>query len=274
MIGDSLPVIKQAFRAAVVMSAALVGSIHAADLQAIATAAQNANPWTVQLEFDPARTTTNSLQKPNNSTATRFDVVDYAGKDSTLARFSLARMVNWGREGSELRFDVVPFQQSGTQIAPSSIRYDGVTFQSELPLTVLYQFNTYRLTYDLPVFRDVNPTAWTFRLGGTLALRDAQTRLTQTGARANYINYGPVPLLYAFASWRVGHGWRLEVDVDAFPAPGGGGLLDTSGRAVWSLTPRSALFIGLRYEAGGAQDKTIYTFFHQRSALAGVRFTF
>jgi hypothetical protein len=43
---------------------------------------------------------------------------------------------------------------------------------------------------------------------------------------------------------------------------------------VWSLTPRSALFIGVRYEVGGAEDDSIYTFLHQRSALAGVRFTF
>jgi hypothetical protein len=230
--------------------------------------------WIVQLEVNPTQTTSNTLQKPNNSTGTRFDVGDYAGENSTLGRFSLARTVNWGREGSELRFAIVPFQQSGTQIATSTIRYDGVTFQSGLPLTVLYQFNTYRLTYDLPVWRDVKPAVWEFRVGGTLALRDAQTRLTQPGARANYINYGPVPLFYAFAARRLGHGWQLEADVDAFPAPGGGGLLDTSARAVWSLTPRSALFIGVRYEVGGAEDDSIYTFLHQRSALAGVRFAF
>ena len=101
---------------------------------------------------------------------------------------SASRTRSIGRAGSELRFDVVPFQQSGTQLATSTIRYDGVTFQSGLPLTVLNQFNTYRPTYDLPVLRDVNPTVWAFRLGSTLALRDAQTRLTQPGARANYIN--------------------------------------------------------------------------------------
>jgi hypothetical protein len=83
-----------------------------------------------------------------------------------------------------------------------------------------------------------------------------------------------VPLLYAFTAWRLGHGWRLEADVDAFPAPGGGGLLDTSGRGVWSMTPHTSVFVGVRYEAGGAVQDTIYTLLHQRSALAGVRFTF
>jgi hypothetical protein len=233
-----------------------------------------ADRWMVQLEIDPTQTTSNTLQKPNDSTGTRFDVVDYAGKYSTLGRLSLVRTVDWGRQGSELRFDIVPFQQSGTEIAASTIRYDGVTFQSGQPLTVLYQFNTYRFTYDLPVFQNARLTDWAFRLGGTLAIRDAQTRLSQPGARANYINYGPVPLLYASAVCRLRDRWHLEADMDAFPAPGGGGLLDTSGRVVWSLTPHSAVFIGLRYEFGGAEDDSIYTFLHQRSALAGFRVTF
>ena len=230
--------------------------------------------WQVQLEGSLTQTTSNTLQKPDTASGTRFDVVDYAGKESILGRFGLIRAVDWGRTGSELRLDVVPFQQSGTRAAKTTIRFDGVTFQSSVPLTALYQFNTYRLTYDLPIFREVDPDRWSFRLGGTLAIRDADNRLKQPGTRANYINYGPVPLLYAFSARRLSRTLRAEADLDAFPAPGGGGLLDVSGRAVWDLAPRASVFLGVRYEAGGAVQDSIYTFFHQRSALAGVRFAF
>jgi hypothetical protein len=230
--------------------------------------------WMVQLEVDPTQTTSNTLQRPNNSTTTRFDIVDFTGEDITLGRFSLAHRIDWGRAGAELRLDIDPFQQSGTQVPPSIIRYNGMTFAAGVPLSGLYQFNTYRLTYDVPLFSNVAPEFWTFRLGGTLALRDAQTRLKQPGLRTNYVNYGPLPLLYADSTWRLNNEWRVESDLDAFPAPGGGGLLDTSARVVWSAFQHASLFLGIRYEAGGATGDTFFDFFHQRSALAGMRFDF
>jgi hypothetical protein len=68
--------------------------------------------------------------------------------------------------------------------------------------------------------------------------------------------------------------WWVESDLDSFPAPGGGGLLDTSARVVWSAFQHASMFLGIRYEAGGATGNTFFDFFHQRSALAGVRFDF
>jgi hypothetical protein len=230
--------------------------------------------WMVQLEVDPTQTTSNTLQRPNNSTTTRFDIVDFTGENSTLGRFSLAHRVDWGRAGAELRLDIVPFQQSGTQVPTSTIRYNGTTFEAGVPLSALYQFNTYRFTYDVPLFAAVAPDSWTFRLGGTLAIRDAQTRLQQPGLRTNYVNYGPVPLLYAYSAWRLTNEWRVESDLDGFPAPGGGGLIDTAARVVWVASHHSSVFLGIRYQAGGATQDTFFNCLHQRSALAGVRFDF
>jgi hypothetical protein len=102
----------------------------------------------------------------------------------------------------------------------------------------------------------------------------AQTRLQQPGLRTNYVNYGPVPLLYAYSAWRLTDAWRVESDLDGFPAPGGGGLIDTSARAVWAASPHASVFLGLRYQAGGATQDTFFNCLHQRSALAGVRFYF
>jgi hypothetical protein len=247
-------------------------------LQVAVAGAHAASPpddrWMVQLEVDPTQTTSNTLQRPNISTTTRFDIVDFTGENTTLGRFSLAHGVGWGRAGAELRLDIVPFQQSGTEMPTSTIRYNGATFEAGVPLSALYQFNTYRLTYDVPLLAGVAPEIWTFRLGGTLAIRDAQTRLQQPGLRTNYVNYGPVPLLYAYSAWRLTDEWQVDFDVDTFPAPGGGGLLDTSARVVWSASHHAALFLGIRYQAGGATGDTFFDFFHQRSALAGVRFDF
>jgi hypothetical protein len=237
-------------------------------------AGQADDRWMVQLEVDPSQTTSNTLQRPNNSAGTRFDIVDFSGEDEVLGRFGLSHIVDWGRPGAEWRLDIVPFQQSGTAAPTATIRYNGATFQAGVPLTALYQFNTYRLTYDVPLFAGVAPDTWSFRLGGTLAIRDAQTRLQQPGVRTNYVNFGPVPLLYAYSAWRLNDEWRVEADADTFPAPGGGGLLDTSARLVWSASEHASLFTGIRYQAGGATGDTFFNFLHQRSALAGVRFDF
>jgi len=247
-------------------------------LQVAVAGAYAASPsddrWMVQLEVDPTHTTSDTLQRPNNSTTTRFDIVDFTGESTTLGRFTLAHRVDWGRVGAELRLDIVPFQQSGTRVSTSTIRYNGTTFEAGVPLSALYQFNTYRLTYDVPLFTSVAPDIWTFQLGGTLALRDAQTRLQQPGLRTNYVNYGPVPLLYADSAWRLTNEWRVESDLDGFPAPGGGGLIDTSARVVWVAHYHASVFLGIRYQAGGATQDTFFNCLHQRSALAGVRFDF
>ncbi len=75
-------------------------------------ASQSDDRWMFQLEVDPTQTTSNTLQRPNNSTTTRFDIADFTGENTTLGRFSLAKRIDWGRAGAELRLDIVPFQQS------------------------------------------------------------------------------------------------------------------------------------------------------------------
>jgi hypothetical protein len=227
--------------------------------------------WGLQLEAAVSQMTSNTLQKPNDASADRFDAVDYTGKTAAVGRLGLWHEVNWWRPGSTVRLEIVPLQQTGTDTARTEIRFNGERFQPGIPLTILYRFNTYRVTFDLPIFTDVSPDAWEFRAGGTLAIRDAQIRLKQVGARGNFINFGPVPLAYGSAAWRISKTMRLESDVNAFPAPGGGGLLDFSSRVIWTPERGTGLFVGVRYLTGGAVDNSIYNFLHQRQALAGVR---
>jgi len=246
----------------------------AADSPSIAMTGAEKSPWIVDLEIDRTNVTSNTVQRFNNSTTTRFDTVDYTGGSATQGRVSIGRTVDWGWKGADLRIDIVPLQVSGTATARGPIVFDGALFKSAMPLDVLYQFNTYRVTYDGPVFRDQSSKDWSFRLGGTLAIRDAQIRLAEPGIRRNYVNYGPVPLLYAAVAERLSPHVTWEADLNTFPAPGGGGLLDTSARLVWAVSSRAAVFAGVRYLAGGASGDSAYDFLHTRSGLAGVRVTF
>lgn len=88
------------------------------------------------------------------------------------------------------------------------------------------------------------------------------------------MNYGPVPLAFAGARRALGAHFALEADVEGFPAPGGGGLLDTSARLLWSPSPAVQGYAGVRYLAGGATQDTIFTFLHVRTAVVGLRVPF
>lgn len=226
---------------------------------------------TLDAELDQGINSSNTLQRYNNASTTRFDATEFTGHALTSGRLTAVVPVGAPAAGHELRFEIVPLQVSGTQFPHSAIVYDGATFRPDRPLTVLYQFNTYRVTYDVPVFRSGTPAGWDFRLGGTLAIRDAQVRLKQDGLRRNFVNYGPVPLAFGSARMAVAGHWAIEADMEAFPAPGGGGLLDTSTRIVWAPATHHSLYAGVRYTAGGATQDTFFDFIHVTTALIGVR---
>jgi len=182
--------------------------------------------------------------------------------------------VNWFWKGDELRFVIAPFQQSGTATPTTPILYDGALFRAGVPLTVLYKFNTYRITYDAPIFESLRDDGWEFRLGGTLAARDAQIKLSQPGIERNFTNWGPVPLLYFSAAKDLGAGWHLLGEFDAFPAPGGGGLFDGSLKAAYDLSHGVALTVGARYQFGGASGSDFYNFLREWAGVVGVNFSF
>lgn len=243
-------------------------------LVAVSEVAVAAQPlWSLDAEVDQGAVTSNTVQRFNNPSATRFDTTEFTQHAITSGRLTLTAPVGAAESGRELRAAIVPLQVSGAAVAGRPIVFDGQSFSGERPLTVLYQFNTYRITYDVPLFRSTLPAGWEIRAGGTLALRDAQTRLKQGSLRRNYVNYGPVPLAFASVRRAYGDSFAWEADLETFPAPGGGGLLDTSGRAVWSPTGAQgpAFYTGVRYLAGGATQDSVFNFLHVRTALIGVR---
>jgi hypothetical protein len=246
-------------------SLTLPGLALAAGLVPVATYAARAQ---LELEAAAVDITSNVVQRPNDANGDRFDVTPLAGRSTTAGRLTLVHPVAWGRDGAELRLTIAPLQQVGTGAARAPIRYGGDAFEAR-PLTVLYQFNTYRVTCDVPVFRGL--ADWEFRAGATLAIRDAQIRLAQGPRRRSLVNYGPVPLAYGAATWHARSRWSVRVEGDAFPAPGGGGLFDASARIEYALRPALRAFAGARYVAGGADDPEIYNALHGRAAILGVR---
>jgi hypothetical protein len=279
-----LPALRIAFRAGRALAAAcrltVLAALAAAGFAASAAAQVSDLPqlssikWRLELEYQRFDTATNVIRKGDDGTGTRFEATDYTGSHGNEGRLSAFVPVNWFWKGDELRFVIAPFQQSGTATPTTPILYDGGLFRAGVPLTVLYKFNTYRITYDAPVFESLRDDGWEFRLGGTLAARDAQIKLSQPGIERNFTNWGPVPLLYFSAAKDLGAGWHILGEFDAFPAPGGGGLFDGSLKAAYDLSPGVALTAGARYQFGGASGSDFYNFLREWAGVVGVNFTF
>jgi hypothetical protein len=145
--------------------------------------------WRLELEYQRFDTVTNVIRKGDDGTGTRFEATDYTGSQGNEGRLSAFVPVSWFWKGDELRLVIAPFQQSGTTTPTTPILYDGGLFRAGVPLTVLYKFNTYRITYDAPIFESLRDDEWEFRLGGTLAVRDAQIKLSQPVISRNFTNW-------------------------------------------------------------------------------------
>jgi hypothetical protein len=233
-----------------------------------------AGEWRLDLEYQRYDVMKNVVQRPNDAEGTRFSVTDYAGSQGNNARITAWTTVNWFKPGDGLRFVIAPYRQSGTGTPSEPILYDGGLFKAGVPLDVVYKFNTYRITYDAPIFESTHADGWELRIGGTLAVRDAQVKLSQPGIERDFTNWGPVPLLYFSATRDLGSGWRLLGEFDAFPAPGGGGLFDGSLKLAYDVARDTALTIGYRYEFGGASGADFYNFLRVGAVVAGVNVRF
>ncbi len=248
--------------------------IAAASLACCTIAAVHAQDRSIELEYQRVDTVSNEIRKGDGYSGTRFKATDFTGSTVNEGRVTAFFPIQWRGSNEELRLVIAPFQQSGSAIPARPIQYDGGAFQAGVPLALRYKFNTYRLSYTVPLFADNRADSWQLRWGGTLAIRDARTKLSQPGIERDFKNVGPVPLLYFSASKALGAQWHLRGEFDAFPAPGGGGLFDGSLKIARELARDVELTAGVRYQFGGASGQDFYNFLRQWIGVAGVNWRF
>ncbi|MEI7443727.1 MAG: hypothetical protein WCK28_02460 [Burkholderiales bacterium] len=241
---------------------------------AVPAVAQTAAPAALEFELDRYQVRQNTLQRPNTDAGDRFSALPYLGESLTTGRLAVdLPFERWGA-GHRIGLAYVPLSAEGTATPATGLRYQGTAFAAGTPLTLKYRFNTWRFTYSVPVVEPGAGGGWSLRAGGTLAIRDAQVRLSQGGRVADFTNVGPVPLLYVAARREFGSGWGLEGAFDAFPAPGGGGLFDGTMRVTYRLSPSVTAFAGLRHLEGGAIADEFYNYVRATSATLGLRASF
>lgn len=218
-----------------------------------AASAQRTPRVSVEVEFGPVWQTRNDVQVPNDASGTRFSLLDLAGRGP----WDAARLyVSWNideRHGLRALAAPLSIRENGTLHEP--IDFAGASYASG-PATGTYTFDSYRLTYR---YRFHHGEDWTWWVGFTAKIRDANIELAQGSTTSRKDDLGFVPLLHLASDWRLAPRWRLGLDADAL-AGGPGRAEDVAVKASWDLHERLTLAAGYRTVEGGADVDEVFTF--------------
>lgn len=201
-----------------------------------------------------------SVRQPYNTarifgdTGTTFSLRDLIGTGSFgYGRLTVLHSLN---ANHGLRLVVAPLGYSGTGQFAGPVRFQDTTFSASTPTTGQYQFNSYRVSYWSTV-RQTERETW--RLGGTLKVRDAKIALRQGSTSASSYNLGIVPLVHVSGERRLSERWRLLLDADGLAAPQGRAL-DIGLFLAHKLSAKTDLTLGVRTLEGGADNERVYNF--------------
>ena len=223
--------------------------------------------WTLDVETGLARNPYNRFRIPG-STGTMVSVPDEFGTaETTFGRYRLTYSPN-PRVSWSLLIAPLAFDSHGT--APADIDFHGSTFAADTALDIGYVFNSYRLTYRR-TFRPQERFSW--GLGLTAKVRDAEIRLTSDTQTASRKDLGVVPLINFHADWWIGGGLSVELDGDALAAPQGRAA-DVMLALKYGLSPKTHVRLGYRMLGGGVDNDSVYNFSRVDYALVGVEYGF
>jgi hypothetical protein len=170
-------------------------------------------------------------------------------------------------ERQSLRLLAAPLRLETTFTPDSPGVFQALVFPAGQPTDATYVFNSYRLSW---YWRFPPGEKWSFRLGATLKVRDAQIGLAGDTGRAVKDDLGVVPLLYLCARYQATSRFALELEADALAAPQGRAE-DVSLKSVFRVSDRVELDVGYRLLEGGADNEEVYTFAFFHYAVAGLR---
>ncbi|MGD8395844.1 MAG: hypothetical protein PVF43_10245 [Candidatus Eiseniibacteriota bacterium] len=208
----------------------------------------------------------NDVQIPNDAAATRFSAIDVTGNGPFAAgRATLTWQIG---ERHALRLLAAPLTIRGTETLDVPIDFAGSTFAAGRSTDATYRFNSWRLTYSYRFFRG---DRWTWQIGFTAKIRDAEVALAQEGLSASDTDVGFVPLLHLAGDRRLDDRWRVELDLDAL-AGGPGRAIDLALRVRRHLSSMISVTAGYRTIEGGADVDEVYNFAWLHYAVASIAF--
>ncbi|MEW6185174.1 MAG: hypothetical protein AB1585_05470 [Thermodesulfobacteriota bacterium] len=228
---------------------------------------QKGKLFNLDIEGGPVWQSKNDVRIPGNS-GSEFSFKNLTGTGPYAAgRFTF----DWDfGERHGLRLVAAPFRVEGTGTFSRPVSFAGETFASSIPTRGKYKFDTYRLGYRYQLY---NKNAWTWKVGATLLVRDADIQLIQNGKEASKSNVGVVPLLHLAGQWSFAKDWQALLEFAGL-AGGPGRALDLALKIQYDLSDRWQISAGYRSLEGGVDTDEVYNFswFHYAFFSAGYRF--
>ena len=197
----------------------------------------------------------NNVQIPRD-TGTAFSLSKDLDSDSTFF-FRLRLGIQLGKRHTISVF-AAPLTIKAAGSVDTPILFFEEDFPADVPLTAVYRFNSYRLTYRYDLVRKERLR---LGVGFTAKIRDAAIRVEGDGKESEKKNVGFVPLINFRLEWFFAKKLSLLLEGDALAAPQGQGRAEDVLLAIrLHLSDKIALRAGYRILEGGADVEEVYNF--------------
>ena len=223
--------------------------------------------WFVDFENGLAVPGYNDVRIPGD-TGTLFSLSEELNLDSAYF-FRLRLGFRW-KAGHTLSVFAAPLRLNAAGILDHEIFFFEEAFPANVPLTGVYKFNSYRLTYRYDLLKREK---WQAGIGLTVKIRDAFIKIEGDGRSSKKKNIGLVPLLNFRVLWQFHKDWGLLFEGDAAAAPQGRAE-DILLALQYRLNDKLNLRAGYRILEGGSDVEAVYTFSLVHFLSAGLTYSF
>lgn len=242
-------------------------SLSAMAIFVLVLASPSFGQWFFDFENGLALPGYNDVQIPRD-TGTLFSLSEDLKADSTYF-FRVRLGYQWNSRHTVSVF-AAPFRLNAAGKVDKEILFFEETFPANVPLSGVYKFNSYRLTYRYDFLRKEKIRVG---IGLTAKIRDAAIKVEGDGRSSNKTNVGFVPLINFRIMWQFDEAWGLLLEGDA-AAASQGRAEDVLLALQYRLNDKLSLRAGYRILEGGADVEEVYNFALVHFFSAGITYNF
>jgi hypothetical protein len=220
----------------------------------------------INLESGACFTNINDIRNGNNGTLFSLKN-DFQTPASPFLRLRVGYLSN-GKNHFSLLYAPLKIVETGT--LEKDILVDGKNFKANIPIDVVYKFNSYRFTYN---GRIISKDNFKFGLGLSLKIRDAGVSLKNRELLSENFSIGFAPLINLIANWDISK--KMGIDFfGEFIAASKGRAIDLSLSGRYSFTKNLQGNIGYRLLEGGANGTYRYNFIQLHFIFVSLNYSF
>ena len=220
----------------------------------------------INLESGVFFTNINDIRNGNNGTLISLKN-DFKTPVSPFLRLRVGYLSN-GKNHFSLLYAPIKIVETGTLV--KDILVDGKNFKANIPIEVVYKFNSYRFTYNRIIISKDN---FKFGLGLSAKIRDAGVSFKNSELLSENFSIGFAPLMNLLANWDISK--KMGVDFfGEFIATSKGRAIDLSLSGRYSFTKNLQGNIGYRLLEGGANGTYRYNFIQLHFIFVSLNYSF